>query len=680
MLHLRFASAAIFLGILSTFALAVSHAQSSSPSGLDLSAIDKSVNPCDDFYQYACGTWLKDNPIPPDESSWGRFNVLHENNEKILRGILEDSAAHTDRSPIDQKIGAFYQSCMDEATLNRLGKQPLQPDLDRIEKITSRTELLAEVVSLQKQQTQVLFNFGSTPDPTNATDTIADLDQGGLGLPEKDFYLRTDPHSVELRKQYVAHIGKMFQLLGLAPADADKQANAVMSLETDLAKVSLDVTSRRDPKNVVHKMSMKELAVLSPDFNFSAYFSDMGAPPFQTLNVDVPTFIKGLSQLLESRPIRDWKDYLRWHLIHSNAIYLSDTFLTENFNFYGRILSGTPEMRPRWKRCVNVVDDELGEALGKKYVDKTFGEQGKARTLELVHEIEAEMSKDIESLKWMSPQTKAEAQIKLRAVTNKIGYPDKWRDYSSVKVIPDDYFGDILRANQFEVHRELSKINKPVDRSEWGMTPPTVNAYYDPSENNINFPAGILQAPFYSNSAGDPANYGAIGAVIGHELTHGFDDEGRQFDAEGNLKDWWSKQDEEAFKKLADCFVNEYGSFSPTPGIELNGRLTLGENTADNGGIHLAYAALLDVHNKKGVSLTALVDGYTPQQQFFIGFAQVWCNNERPEEARVLAQTDPHSPGRFRANGVVSNMPEFSQAFSCKSTDKMFAVRACRVW
>lgn len=676
----QFARLILAAGAVCGFGAISLYAQTPTASGLELSAIDKSVNPCDDFYQYACGAWMKNNPIPADESSWGRFNVLNENNEKILHSILEDSAAHMDRSPTDQKIGGFYKACMDEPALNELGVSPLKPDLARIAQIADLKQLVEAVAYLHKQDTSALFRFGSSPDPNNARQTIADLDQGGLGLPEKDFYFRTDARSEEIRKKYVAHVAKMFVLLGSSEADSQKKAATIMEIETALAKASLDVTSRRDPQSVVHKLSTSELEKLSPGFDFAQYFTSVGAPAFQTLNVDVPDFIKGMSDTLKVRPISDWRDYLTWHLVHSKARFLSQPFVEESFDFYGRTLSGTPELRPRWKRCVTSVDNELGEALGKKYVDQTFGEQGKARTLELVHEIEAEMAKDIDSIAWMSAATKKQAHIKLAAVANKIGYPDKWRDYSSVKIDPNDYYGDVVRANNFDVQRDLAKINKPVDRGEWEMTPPTVNAYYDPTQNNINFPAGILQTPFYSNAASDPVNYGAIGAVIGHELTHGFDDSGRQFDADGNLKDWWTKQDEEKFKKLADCFVNEYGSFSPTQGVELNGRLTLGENTADNGGVHLALAALLDILKKKGVALTATTDGYTPEQAFFLGFAQVWCNNERPEQTRVNTQTDPHSPGRFRVNGVVVNMPEFGKAFSCKNTDKMYAAHSCRVW
>lgn len=674
--------AALALALLVPATFAQAGGEQPERSGLDLSAIDKSADPCKDFYQYACGAWMKKNPVPADESRWGRFNELLDRNQAVLRDILQDSAAHQDRSSIDQKIGGFYQACMDESAIAKLGTAPLQPELDRIAHIDSASELLQEVARLHSQQVNVFFRFNSAPDPKNASMMIADLDQGGLGLPEKDFYFRTDAKSQDIRKKYVEHIAKTFELGGVAADAAARKAQTVMNIETDLAKASLDVTSRRDPQLLVHEMPKSDLAQLAPNFGFRQFFTDLNTPEFSTLNVSVPDFFKAFNALLASEKLDDLKDYLAWHYLSASSALLPKAWVDENFDFYGRTLQGTKELKPRWKRCVTATDHELGEALGQKFVEKTFGEQGKQRTLAMVHEIEHEMGKDIESLTWMSPETKKQAFVKLHAVTNKIGYPDKWRDYSSVKIVDTDYFGDTYRANEFESRRRRNRIGKPTDRGEWGMTPPTVNAYYSSTQNNINFPAGILQPPFYSNSADDAVNYGAVGVVIGHELTHGFDDQGRQFDAEGNLRDWWQPADGEQFKTLAQCIVDEYNGFSPIEGVHLNGKLTLGENTADNGGIHLAYAALMDDLAKKMVPPSQAEDDYTQAQQFFLGYAQIWCQNATPETARLLAQTDPHSPGRFRVNGVVSNSMEFSQAFGCKPGDAMYPAggKGCRVW
>ncbi len=653
-----------------------------SESGVDLEAVDKSADPCQDFNQYACGNWIKQNPVPADESIWSRFSELNERNQVILRGILEEAARDGSRSAIDNKIGGFYASCMNEPEIEQRAITPLQSELERIAHISSVRDLVEETARLQQRQVNVFFRFGPAPDLKNAKMNIAELDQGGLGLPEKDYYFRTDPKSVEIREKYVASIAKTFELAGVNQAEAAKQAAVVMSIETDMARASLDVTSRRDPQKLFHQMQRPLAVALSPHFDLEQFFTKVGAPKFDTINVAVPDYVKAFSQLVSSRPISDFVPYLTWHYLHASAPLLTKTFVDEDFDFFSRTLLGTKDLRPRWKRCVAATDDELGEALGRKYVEKTFGEEGKQRTLQMVGEIEREMAADLDSLTWMSAKTKEQALVKLHAVTNKIGYPDKWRDYSSIAISPDDYFGNSYRANEFEARRQFEKIGKPVDRQEWGMTPPTVNAYYDPSQNNINFPAGILQPPFYSSKGGDAFNYGAIGAVVGHELTHGFDDEGRQYDADGNLKDWWRKSDSDRFEKLSACTVNEYGGFSPVPGVELNGKLTLGENTADNGGVRLAYMALLENLAKRSLPPSTKVDGYTEPQQFFLGFAQIWCENVRPETARYLAQTNPHSPGKFRTDGVMKNMPEFSQAFGCKPKDAMFVAkgRGCRVW
>jgi putative endopeptidase len=653
-----------------------------SKSGLDLGAIDKTANPCQDFYQYACGNWMKNNPIPADESRWGRFNELLERNELTLRAIAEDSEKHQDRSALDQKIGAYYGSCMDEAGIEKKGISPIQPELERIAHLNNSGEVLDEVVRLHERQIAVFFTFYAQPDPKNASMDIADIDQGGLGLPDPDYYTQSDDRSKEIRQKYVAYVQKIFELIGVPQAEAERKAATVLRIETALAKVSLTPVQRRDPQLLVHEYQEAQLAQLTPSFDFRKYFAALDTPKLSKVNVSVPDFFKGLNTTLSADSMNDLRDYLTFHYVDASSHLLTNQFVDANFDFYGRTLTGAKELKPRWKRCVTDTDDEIGEALGRKFVEKTFGQQGKERTLELVGQIEHEMANDIETISWMSPETKKQALIKLRGVTNKIGYPDKWRDYSTLHLVDGDYLGNYYRANEFESKRDRNKIGKPVDKSEWGMTPPTVNAYYDPQENNINFPAGILQPPFYSNQADDAVNFGGVGVVIGHELTHGFDDEGRQFDADGNLRDWWQKQDSERFDKLADCFVNEYGSFSPVKGVELNGKLTLGENTADNGGLHLAYYALMSQLAKEGVSPSHKVDGYTEAQQFFLGFAQVWCSNTREQAERLRAKVDPHSPGKYRVLGTVQNFPAFSQAFGCKEGDAMYAdpSRACRVW
>jgi len=654
---------------------ALTAADAPSASGVDLKAMDTTVNPCQNFYRYACGAWRKNNPIPPDQSRWARFNELAERNLTIERGILEKVG--------DSQIGNFYAACMDDPAIERKGIQPIEPLLKQIDALTSKRELAAEMVRLQLTGVRALFNFYVRPDDKHADQEIAHVDQGGLGLPDRDYYLKTDERSAKLRKQYEEHIRTMLTLLakaegaGGADPDPEGETRAVMEIETALAKASMDRVARRDPANTYHKMTVDELAALTPDFEWKQFLSTIGIPPVDSLDVTAPDFVKALDPLIANTSMADLKTYLRWHVLASHADMLPRAFEDEDFNFNDHILRGTAEMPPRWKRCVRATDRALGEALGQDFVKVAFNGASKEKALQLVGEIEMEMRKDIDNATWMTPATKQQAFAKLHAVANKIGYPEKWRDYSSIKVTLDDYFGDVLRAHEFELRRNFAKIGKPVDKSEWGMTPPTVNAYYNPNMNNINFPAGILQPPFYNPKASDAVNYGGIGAVIGHELTHGFDDEGRKYDGEGNVRDWWTPEDGKAFDARANCIVKEYNGFSPVPDAHVNGKLTLGENAADNGGIHLAYMALMD---SLANHMAGKLDGFTPQQQFFLGYAQIWCENSTEQSARMQAATNPHSPGEFRANGVLQNMPEFQEAFSCKVGDPMVSADPCRVW
>ena len=659
-----------------------SEKKATQPKSFDLDAIDKQVEPCQDFFEYACGAWRKNNPIPADQSRWGRFNELAEYNRSLLHQILEKaSTASPDRTPAMKIAGDFYHSCMDESQVNAQGVKPLRPELDKIAAVQNKEQLAQTVAFLQSRGVAVLFRFGSSPDLHNAAMEIATLTQGGLGLPDRDYYINQDAKSQDMREKYVAHMANMFGLLGDDKATAKAEANTVLSIETKLAQASFERVKMRDPKNRDHKMKVSELDALAPNFQFAKFFTATDAPSFGEVNIAPPDFFQQVNGAVDAVPIKDWKAYLIWHSLHNLAPALSKPFVDENFDFYSRYLSGQKELEPRWKRCVRLTDDSLGEALGQPYVDQTFGKEGKDRMLELVDALEASLSTDIDQLPWMTADTKKQAAVKLKAISNKIGYPDKWRDYSSVKITRDDFAGNAERADAFESRRDLNKIGKPLDKKEWGMTPPTVNAYYSSAENDINFPAGILQPPFFDKGQDDAINFGGIGVVIGHELTHGFDDQGSKFDADGNLRSWWTPTDREEFDKRTSCVADEYGSFVPVDDLHINGRLTLGENTADNGGIRIALTALRNEQAKHPESkANQTIEGFTPEQRFFISFAQVWCENRTPESSRLLVKTDPHSPGRFRTNGTVQNSEDFAKAFGCKAGQKMVSENACRVW
>jgi len=656
-------------------------APAKAPVSFDKSAFDTSVKPCDDFYQYACGGWRKANPIPGDKSRWGRFNELSEYNQSVLHDILEKVSAPGKHTAIEQKSGDFYAACMDEKKANELGTKPIQEQLDEVAKISNPKQLMLTVAKLHDQSVSALFRFAVGVDQHNATKHLADVDQGGITLPDRDYYLKDDPKSVETREKYIAHVQKMFQLMGENPEQAAKDAKTVMDIEIQLAKASMDRVMRRDPKNSDHIVQVSELIQMAPNFSFPEFFPATGVGKFDRVNISNPDFFKQVNPLIESVPINDWKIYLRWRVVKSAAPWLSQPFFDENFDFSGRFMTGAKEPEVRWKRCTQLTDRSLGEALGQLYVAQTFGPEGKERTLTMVKAIEHQMDLDIKNIDWMGPETKKQAFIKLNAVMNKIGYPDHWKDYSSVKVTRDDLIGNYRRAAKFEIDRNHNKLNKPVDRTEWGMTPPTVNAYYRSEENNINFPAGILQPPFFSKLVDDAVNLGGIGVVIGHELTHGFDDQGRKYDAQGNLTDWWTPEDGKRFEERAQCIADEYSGFTAVKDdkgeVKLNGKLTLGENTADNGGLHLAYLALEEIMGDK---MNIPIDGFTPAQRFFVGYAQIWCQNQTDQIARQLAIVDPHSPGQYRVNGVVQNSPEFQKAYSCKAGDPMVSAKPCRVW
>ncbi len=648
--------------------------------GLDVSAMDTTANPCNDFYQYSCGGWIKNNPIPADQARWSVYGKLYQDNQRFLWGILDDLSKKTSGNTANQqKIADYFSACMDEDAVDKRGARPLQALLAAIDGMQSKSDLpkVMAQIHLATSDTGAFFGFTSDQDYSSSDQIIAFAAGGGLSLPDRDYYLKQDAASKKLRQQFAAHVVKMLELLGETPALAKRHAQTVLRSETVLAQATMTRVDKRDPYKLFHKMSVQELQALTPGFDWGVYLKTAELSPDNAINVTEPKYYQALERLWRTTSLDDSKTYLRWHLLHAQASALSKAFVNEDFNFFGKTLRGTPQLQPRWKRCVFLVDAQLGEALGQEFVDRAFGPELKKRTLVMTEQIEQAMHDELQHLDWMSPATKRRAEEKLKAVVNKIGYPDTWRDYSGVAIAHDDFYGNVEHATRFEVRRTLNKIGKPLDRGEWVMTPPTVNAYYSSQMNDVNFPAGVLQPPLFDPKMDDAPGYGNTGGTIGHELIHGFDDEGRQFDAKGNLTSWWTPQDNTRFKERAQCIVDQYANYVVVDKIKINSKLTLGEDMADLGGMVLAWAAW---KVQSTVVKPESREGFTPEQRFFIGFAQWACENNRPEDLRVQAATDPHSPGKYRVNGVVANLPEFSKAFACKPDAAMVSAKPCRVW
>ena len=648
---------------------------------LDVASMDKAVDPCVDFYQYSCGGWQKNNPIPADQAGWDVYGKMQKDNQRVLWGILDRLATQVDgRTLSQQKIGDAFAACTDDGLTQSLGARPLKPSLDLIAGMRTKKDLPAVLATLQLASGDdgLFFAFGSGQDYADSSRAIAFASQGGLGLPERDYYFNTAPRSRELRDKYVLHVARMFQLMGDGAADAKAHADTVMSIETALAKGSMTQVEQRDSRKLFHPANARKLQSLTPAFDWAPYLAGMGLAGNDRFNVSQPRFFQTLDFQLRMRRLDEVKTYLRWHVAHISAPFLSQPFVDENFDYYRRTLRGVTQLAPLWQRCVALVDNQIGEALGQEFVKENFSPELKAKTLHMTQQIQAAMDSEIRNLDWMGPQTKAKALEKLHGIVNKIGYPDKWRDYSGLEIRRDDLLGNVQRGDAFEQRRQLAKIGKPVDRTEWITTPQTVNAFYDPQMNDINFPAGVLQPPLFDGRLDDAPNYGNTGGTIGHELTHGFDDDGRQFDARGNLKDWWTKKDAAEFEKRTTCLTDQYGKYIVVDDVHINSRLTLGEDLADFGGLVLAIVAWKA--EAAAHPAPQSIDGLAPDQRFFVGMAQWACSNERPENLRVNASIDPHSPNKYRVNGLVANFKEFEQAFACKPGQPMAPVKRCHVW
>jgi putative endopeptidase len=677
-MKLRISLAVAVIAACITLPQVAAQTSSSSKIGFDVSLIDKDLDPCNDFYEYACAGWKKNNPVPADLPVYGRFTELYERNLQISREILEGAApGKAGRSANEQKIGDFYASCMDEDAINKAGISPLNPHFALINGLKSKAGLTELLAQLKRRGIPSFFVFGSQQDDKDSNSVIAVFSQSGLGLPNRDYYLGDEQNFKDLREKYVAYMTKMFTLAGNTEAEAAQQAKTVMEIETTLAQDSFGPADIRDSLKTYNPMTVHQLQKLTSAVDFKRYLRAVGAMGVKKLNVTAPSYWKGFQKVIDTRSLDDIKTYLRWRALNASAILLAKPFDDTRFDFFGKALNGQQEQRPRWKRCINSVDGSLGEALGMVYVEKTFGADGKARMMKMIDHLQQSLEEDIDQLDWMTPATKKRAKEKLSAFGRKIGSPDHPRDFAKVTITPKGFFDNVSSANIYENNRDIAKIGKPVDRAEWTMNPQEVNAQYISRLNEINFPAGILQPPYFDRTMDDAINYGAIGMIIGHEFTHGFDNDGSQYDAKGNLENWWTDEDRKEFDSRTACINEQYSKYEPLPGLHIDGKLTLGENVADNAGLRIAYMALQKALAEKP---QGDIDGYTPQQRFFLGFAQSWCSNSTDEFTRLITKSDEHSFDKFRVIGPLSNLEEFREAFGCKAGSRMAPEKTCRAW